>query len=92
MGHVSPPLSILVLGNPETRLGSFIERNLRAAKIVGYFADSSDRLASLSSEVGTSHMILIDPDCGMMLLFGFAETRVLLCGGEAKPGRLLGRA
>jgi len=78
MSDIAHPLAVIVMGDPKTRLGDFVERNLSAANVVGHFVDSTENFLRLESEVDASRMILIDPDWELMLMLHCPGARLLV--------------
>jgi len=78
MRGTSPSLDVIVLGDPQTPIGSFVEKNLRAANITGHFVESTEAFVKLESQVDASRLIVIDSDWEWMLLMDKPQARLLL--------------
>jgi len=76
MKNVSPTHSVIVLGNPRTRLGRFVKTNLRLANIEGHFVESTEEFCRIERDVDSSRLILFSPDCDLMLIEDCPESRL----------------
>ena len=76
MKNVSPTHSVIVLGNPRTRLGRFVKKNLRLANIEGHFVESTEEFCRIERDVDSSRLILFSPDCDLMLIEDCPESRL----------------
>jgi hypothetical protein len=84
MKNVSPTHSVIVLGNPRTRLGRFVKTNLRLANIEEYFVESTEEFRSASLNVDSSRLILIGPEWDFMLLISCRDTPLFFVKREGQ--------
>jgi len=77
MKNVSPTHSVIVLGNPRTRLGWFVKKNLRLANVESHFIKSRKEFYNAELVVDRSRLILIGPfELVHMLISNCPESRL----------------
>jgi hypothetical protein len=77
VSHASSPLAVIVLGDRSSRVGKFVERNLRASEVAPHFANATDEFVRLTADVDASRVILIEPDWDLMLKMDYPDVRLL---------------
>lgn len=78
MNDASGLHAVIVIGDPESRVGRFVEKNLRAANVAAHFVDSTERFFRIASEVDDSRLILTEPDWELMLTTDCPGARIFV--------------